>query len=622
MSVIAINIGTKYIRLGIWLENKVEIIINKNEERCTPFCINFGKDGRSFGSEAKSRIEMYPKSTICNVNRFLGRKFDDKDIHSDMRYLPFDIIEEHGKLYFQIENENEITELLPEQIYSMAIINMKELAEDYLNHEVTDAVVTIPANFNHSQRCAVLDAAKIAGLNVLQLISEPTAAAIYYSYKNNIKNKTVLIVDIGGGTFDASVITIDNGTFKVRATAGDTHLGGEDFDNALVEYFIKEIKEKYNKDITTNPDSLIRLKIACEEAKRKLSSINKTNIVIDYLFDEIYFKSPITRSQFESLCSNLFNKIKTIIESVIKDSKLNIDEIIFVGSSTRIPKIRDIISNIFDGKNINKTVNVDEAVINGAVILSGDILNKTKSYKVLDITPYSFNIVINGGNTKTIIKRHSIFPITKSLHFTISDTIKQKYLLVYLFRKLFCNKKVLTSIKIYEEELSLKNKPKMVNEYIIDSIISAPYIKRDININFDIDINGILSVSFSESNGIVFNKITSNVCSKRLNITDIDRMKLKEKMYKEKDKECKEIILSMDYLDQYASNLRRYLEDKNTLNKLISNYIECLSKDCETVINWVRDNNAASKEEYDNIKLGLEDRANKIMFNSNYVQVI
>jgi len=614
---IGIDFGTTYVRVAICQNNNPVVIENKIGRRKTYSYVAFNKNERLIGDLAKNNEEVNSKNTISNIKRLIGRVFSDNTVKYDLKYCNFKLVKKNRSLNIRVNYKNKPKLFYIEQILSMVILNMKELAEDYLNHEVTDAVITIPANFNHSQRCAVLDAAKIAGLNVLQLISEPTAAAIYYSYKNNIKNKNVLIIDIGGGTFDASVITIDNGTFKVRATAGDTHLGGEDFDNALVEYFIKEIKEKYNKDISTNPESLIRLKIACEEAKRKLSSINKTNIVIDYLFDEFYFKSHITRSRFESLCSNLFNKIKLTIESVIENSNLNlknIDEIILVGGSTRIPKLRDIISNIFDGKNINKAINTDEAVINGAAIqasiLSSEISKQTKTYNILDITPNSFTLSNPELNMNYRIKRYITFPV------------KITILLYLKVNNIKSNNQINLLFKLCEEKYPLLNNNivlKQLNQYEIYGNLMLCN-KIEINVTINIDINGILNVNFCEKSGIIFNNLNVNDYTGRLNKNEIDYLVEMTKKYKAEDKQIIENKEYVNNLDKYIYNIRKFIDDKNAQNKIMTLYINKLTNICNNAIEYIESHPDASKEDFDTINLELENGTKPLQLLLSYLK--
>ena len=371
MVAIGIDLGTTYSCVGWWKDNRCEIIANDQGNRTTPSYVAFNETERLIGDGAKNQASMNPTNTIFDAKRLIGRKFNDSTLQSDMKHFPFSVVNQGDKPVIEVEYKGEKKVFQPEEISSMVLIKMKEIAESYIGEEVTEAVITVPAYFNDSQRQATKDAGAIAGLNVLRIINEPTAAAIAYGLDKKSEEKNVLIFDLGGGTFDVSLLSIDDGIFEVKATAGDTHLGGEDFDNLLVKYFTEEFKRKYKDDISENKRSIRRLKTACERAKRTLSSSNTASIELESLYDGKDLFSSITKARFESLCMNLFNRCLEPVTKVLQDSgfsKSQVDEIVLVGGSTRIPKVQELLSSYFNGKELNKGINPDEAVAYGAAV--------------------------------------------------------------------------------------------------------------------------------------------------------------------------------------------------------------------------------------------------------------
>lgn len=606
---IGIDLGTTYSCVAVWRNGRVEICPNEQGNRITPSYVAFLEDGtRLVGDAAKNQASSNPTNTVFDVKRLIGRNFGDITVQKDKALFPFDIVSSNkGKPNIKIVVSDKTNMFSPEEISAQILRKMKDTAEAFLGQPVNHAVVTVPAYFNDAQRQATKDAGTIAGLKVERVINEPTAAAIAYGLDKQSNEENILVFDLGGGTFDVTLLSIDNGVFEVRATSGNTHLGGEDFDHRLMDFFIKQFKRKSGVDITdknegNNKRALQRLRKQCENAKRTLSSQTTATLDCEALSNGVDFSSTISRAKFEELNLDLFKKTLVPVTQVLKDagmSKNDVNQIILVGGSTRIPKVQQLLQEFFNNRELNREINPDEAVAYGAAvqggILSGDAAEATKDVLLLDVSPLSLGIETAGGVMTPLIKRGTTIPVKKSQVFST-----------------YADNQPGVNIQVFEGERGLTKSNRLLGQFELGSIPPAPRGVPQIEVAFDVDANGILSIAASDKGTGKTQTITITSEKGRLSDEDIERMVAEAEEFAEQDNLDKARIEARNQLEGYLYNLKNSMSS-DLEEKLSEEDRESLNTTIEEALIWLEDNPAAEKEEYDEKQKEVEQVANPIL---------
>ncbi|XP_078150808.1 heat shock 70 kDa protein 4-like [Carex rostrata] len=583
---IGIDLGTTYSCVAVWRNNHVEVIANDQGIRITPSCVAFTENTMLVGDAAKNDTDLNPTNTIFAVKRLIGRRFYDTCVQNDIKHWPFEVVagpNDWPKIKVNYRSEEKL--FFTEQIASMVLAKMKKIAEDYLGCTIEKAVITVPAYFNDSQRRSTKEAGAIAGLDVLRIMDEPTAAAIAYGFDTKVHSsngKNVLIFDLGGGTFDVALLFIGHGKFEVKATSGDTHLGGEDFDDRLVDHCTKLFKSKHNKDITGDPKALRRLRTACEEAKKKLSFALPTPTMIEVpcLYDGIDFKTRISQGLFEELNIDLFTRCTDLIEECLSDAKIEktmVDDVVLSGGSTRIPKVRELLQDFFGGKELSKRINPDEAVAYGAAVqaakLNGQGSKEVQNLVIVDVTPLSLGVETRGGKMTVVVPRNTPIPTVKNYVLTtVSDN------------------QIIMSLPIYEGERAETKHNNLLGDFELEGIDPKPKDVPRIDVCFEIDANGILNVSAEDRSSGNKNMITINNERGRLSMKDIEKMIQDAAKYKAEDKEYTRKYDAWNSLEKYSYEMKKALRNDKIAEKLKVSTKKEIEEAIGKIISWIEQN--------------------------------
>ena len=601
---IGIDLGTTFSCVGVWKDNKVEVIVNEQGNRTTPSWVAFTDTERLVGESAKNQFSRNPNNTVYDVKRLMGRLYTDKELQTDMTNSTYKVVDNNGRPNVNVSFKNENKMFSPEEISSMLLSKLKKNAEDYLGSEVKNAVITVPAYFNDAQRTATKDAGTIAGLNVLRIINEPTAAAIAYGLdKNDDKERFCLIFDLGGGTHDCTLLSVDSGVFEVKATSGNCHLGGRDFDQRLVDYCAAEFKRKTNLDITKEKKAMSRLQTACEKAKLILSTSNQTTVEVDTLFDGQDFNCQLSRAKFNEICSDLFRSTLEPVDKVLKDSgisKSQITDVVLVGGSSRIPKVQELLSEYFNGKELCKSINPDEAIAYGAAvqaaILSGVKDEKLDDLVLLDVCPLSLGIAVNGDQMHTLINRNSTIPTKKTDTFTTYQDNQPS-----------------VTIRIYEGERKFVKDNNLLGEFNLDGIPPMRAREPKIEISYDLDANGILTVSALEKSTGNSKNLVIKSDKGRLSKEEVERKVKEAEQFKEEDERNAARVEAKNNLEGYCYSVRKTFDEEKLKAEFTEDEKTSVLAKVDESLEWLNSNPSASKEDYSTRLKDLEDLFNPIM---------